>query len=180
MSQNRRNTRLRQVQSAEITGGEFTFTYAYTEIILHSFPVSSLPSKEQDGSMSQYTTEYLQEKLQKELNPIHLVRSTGLVLFESISEDLYFKIGYFNCLIRQLIWGNASIPTVCNSAQFFPPPPGGISRAFFNISLPGHRALVYIQTFDGLVTIALQYWATQYWERFQKDFHTAPYVIIHA
>lgn len=137
MSQNRRNTRLRQVQSAEITGGEFTFTYAYTEIILHSFPVSSLPSKEQDGSMSQYTTEYLQEKLQKELNPIHLVRSTGLVLFESISEDLYFKIGYFNCLIRQLIWGNASIPTVCNSAQFSPPPPGALAGHFSTFPYPG-------------------------------------------
>ena len=93
-------------------------TYACTEIVLHSFPVSSLPSIDQDGSMSQYTSEYLQEKLQKELNPIHLVRSTGLVLFKALSDDLYFTIGYFNCLIRQLIWGNASMHQQCP----FPPP----------------------------------------------------------
>ena len=44
---------------------------------------------DQKLSMSGYTVEYIQEKLKKELNPIHLVRSTALkkkqIIYESIT-----------------------------------------------------------------------------------------------
>lgn len=46
--------------------------------------------------MSGYTAEYIQEKLKKELNPIHLVRSTALkkkqIIYKSIT--VYFMRVY--------------------------------------------------------------------------------------